>query len=79
MVDHFHILAPFYDRLMGPPDAAHLAGLLKLPIALAEKIAGMQSRFLRPQDIRDKMRHCGLKSYIETGRRFAAWIVGDKL
>ena len=186
MVDHFHILAPFYDRLMGPPDAAHLAGLLKLPssgwlldagggtgrasrplrrwvgrivvcdvcermlararnrnlnavraraeqlpfpdeafdrilvvdalhhfndqaaaiadfarvltpggrlvveefdadrrvvrwFALAEKIARMQSRFLRPQDIRDEMRHCGLKSYVETGRRFAAWIVGDKL
>jgi hypothetical protein len=48
-------------------------------IALAEKIARMQSRFLRPQDIRDKMRYCGLKSHIEGGRRFAAWIVGDKL
>jgi demethylmenaquinone methyltransferase/2-methoxy-6-polyprenyl-1,4-benzoquinol methylase len=33
MVDHFHILAPLYDRLMGPPDAAHLAGLLNLPAA----------------------------------------------
>ena len=79
MLDHFHILAPFYDCLMGPPDAAYLAGLLKLPIALAEKIARMQSRFLRPQDIRDMMRNCGLKSYIENGRRLAAWIVGDKL
>jgi demethylmenaquinone methyltransferase/2-methoxy-6-polyprenyl-1,4-benzoquinol methylase len=33
MVDHFHLIAPFYDRLMGPPDAARLADLLKLPTA----------------------------------------------
>ena len=33
MLDHFHILAPVYDRLMGTPDAARLAALLKLPSA----------------------------------------------
>lgn len=186
MSDYFHILAPFYDRLMGPPDAAHLAGLLKLPsegwmldggggtgrssrplqpwvgrlvvcdacermlakahgkqlhavcaraeqmpfpdgafdrilvvdalhhftdqaaaiadfarvlapggrivveefdagrravqwIAWAEKLALMRSRFLKPQEIRDLMRSCGLKSQVENGRRYATWILGDKL
>ena len=31
MLDHFHMLAPFYDRLLGAPHAARLAVLLKLP------------------------------------------------
>lgn len=33
MLDHFDILAPFYDRLMGAPDVARLAQLLRLPTA----------------------------------------------
>ncbi len=33
MVDHFRLIAPFYDRLMGAPDAGRLADLLKLPTA----------------------------------------------
>jgi demethylmenaquinone methyltransferase/2-methoxy-6-polyprenyl-1,4-benzoquinol methylase len=33
MVDHFQIIAPFYDRLMGMPDAGRLADLLRLPTA----------------------------------------------
>lgn len=186
MLDYFHILAPYYDRLMGPPDAGRLAVLLKLPcggwlldggggtgrasgplrpkvgrlvvsdpcermlgrartrklhavkacaehlpfrdecfdrilvvdalhhfadqaaaisdfartlkpggrivveefdarrrtvrvIALAERLVGMQSRFLRPQAIRDMMRRGGLRPHIENGPRLAAWIVGDKV
>jgi demethylmenaquinone methyltransferase/2-methoxy-6-polyprenyl-1,4-benzoquinol methylase len=31
--DHFRYLAPFYDRLLGPPDADRLARILKLPVA----------------------------------------------
>lgn len=31
MLDHFDILAPFYDRLMGAPDVARLTQLLRLP------------------------------------------------
>jgi hypothetical protein len=31
MLDHFNIMAPFYDRLMGAPDVERLAALLKLP------------------------------------------------
>jgi hypothetical protein len=64
MLDHFDILAPFYDRLMGAPDA--------------EKIVLMQSRFFRPQDIRHMMRIHGLKAEIAVRHRFAAWVVGDK-
>lgn len=185
MLDHFHILAPVYDRLMGTPDAARLAALLKLPsagwlldggggtgrasnplrswvgrvvvsdpcarmlarardknllavraraeqlpfregsfdrilvvdalhhfadpaaairdfartltpggrivieefdagrkivqlIAIAEKIAWMPSRFLRPQVIQYMMSACGLHARVERGPRFAVWIVGDK-
>jgi len=31
MLDHFDILAPVYDRLIGPPDPARLTALLRLP------------------------------------------------
>jgi SAM-dependent methyltransferase len=30
-MDHFRLLAPFYDRVMGPPDVDQLSGLLRLP------------------------------------------------
>jgi demethylmenaquinone methyltransferase/2-methoxy-6-polyprenyl-1,4-benzoquinol methylase len=32
MLDHFGFLAPFYDRVIGPPDPARLRGLLRLPV-----------------------------------------------
>jgi ubiquinone/menaquinone biosynthesis C-methylase UbiE len=32
MLDHFGILAPFYDRLIQPPDTGRLQALLELPI-----------------------------------------------
>jgi len=32
MIDHFDILAPLYDRLIGPPDPAQLRDLLRLPV-----------------------------------------------
>ncbi len=31
MCSHFDLLAPLYDRLMPPPDAAHLRAFLRLP------------------------------------------------
>ncbi|MFV9505344.1 MAG: class I SAM-dependent methyltransferase [Oscillochloridaceae bacterium umkhey_bin13] len=33
MLDHFDLLAPLYDRVIGPPDPAHLRELLGLPTA----------------------------------------------
>lgn len=33
MRDHFGFFAPFYDRLFGPPDPAHLLDFLQLPAA----------------------------------------------
>ncbi len=32
MLDHFDIIASFYDRLIGPPDISRLHRLLKLPV-----------------------------------------------
>ena len=32
MLDHFDIIASFYDRLIGPPDTSRLSRLLKLPV-----------------------------------------------
>lgn len=31
MIDHFGLLAPLYDRVIGPPDPARLRELLRLP------------------------------------------------
>jgi ubiquinone/menaquinone biosynthesis C-methylase UbiE len=33
MFDHFRLLAPIYDRVIGPPDPARLRELLQLPTA----------------------------------------------
>ena len=33
MLDHFGFLAPFYDRVIGPPDPARLLEHLRLPVA----------------------------------------------
>jgi demethylmenaquinone methyltransferase/2-methoxy-6-polyprenyl-1,4-benzoquinol methylase len=33
MFDHFGLLAPIYDRVIGPPDAGRLRDLLRLPAA----------------------------------------------
>lgn len=33
MFDHFGFLAPYYDRVFGPPDPARLRELLRLPVA----------------------------------------------
>ena len=33
MIDHFDVLAPMYDRLIGSPDPAQLGDLLRLPTA----------------------------------------------
>jgi ubiquinone/menaquinone biosynthesis C-methylase UbiE len=46
--------------------------------ALAEKIALMQSRFFRPQDIRGMMQVHGLRAEIAARRHFTVWIVGQK-
>ena len=33
MLDHFGFLAPYYDRVIGPPDPVRLQSLLRLPVA----------------------------------------------
>ena len=33
MLDHFGFIAPYYERVFGPPDPARLLSLLRLPAA----------------------------------------------
>lgn len=33
MFNHFRLLAPLYDRVIGPPDPSHLMDVLDLPVA----------------------------------------------
>jgi len=33
MLDHFGFIAPYYERVIGPPDPARLMSLLRLPVA----------------------------------------------
>ena len=40
MPDHFGLLAPIYDRVIGPPDVARLRHLLKLPAPVRMLDAG---------------------------------------
>lgn len=47
-------------------------------LALAEKIMGMRSRFLRPVEIREMIGVNGLSAEIEHPNRYTAWIIVDK-
>jgi len=48
-------------------------------IALAEKIALMQSHFLSPLEIQDELLRCNLKTRIEKDSQFTAWIIAEKV
>ena len=47
-------------------------------LALAEKVMGMRSRFLRPAEIQALIATAGVRSKIEHPDRFTAWIIADK-
>lgn len=47
-------------------------------LALAEKVMGMRSRFLRPAEIREMMGSNGTSIKIEHPNRYTAWIIADK-
>jgi ubiquinone/menaquinone biosynthesis C-methylase UbiE len=47
-------------------------------IALAEKLALMQSHFLYPEEIRDELARYGLRTAIEEDSQFNTWVIGDK-
>lgn len=47
-------------------------------VAVAEKVALMQSHFLYPAEIRDLLAAQGLQTRIEGDGRFTAWVIGDK-
>lgn len=44
MLDHFGLLAPFYDRLFSPPDPGQLRQLLDLPAPLMLDVGGGTGR-----------------------------------
>ena len=69
------ILKPDGRLVIEEPDLNRFS--VKL-IAVAEKIALMQSHFYYPRDIRDKLTALGVEAKIETDGRFAAWIIADK-
>jgi demethylmenaquinone methyltransferase/2-methoxy-6-polyprenyl-1,4-benzoquinol methylase len=47
-------------------------------IALAEKIALMQSHFMYPEEIRNELTGHGLRAHIEKDSHFTAWVIADK-
>jgi demethylmenaquinone methyltransferase/2-methoxy-6-polyprenyl-1,4-benzoquinol methylase len=47
-------------------------------LALAEKVMGMRSRFLRPAEIREMMGSNSMSTKIEHPSRHTAWIIVDK-
>ena len=47
-------------------------------IALAEKIALMQSHFMYPEEIRNELTGHGLRAHIEEDSHFTAWVIADK-
>jgi demethylmenaquinone methyltransferase/2-methoxy-6-polyprenyl-1,4-benzoquinol methylase len=47
-------------------------------LALAERLACMRSRFLRPREIRAMLAEKAVRVKIRTGRFGHAWIIGDK-
>ncbi|MFO7709814.1 MAG: class I SAM-dependent methyltransferase [Desulfobacterales bacterium] len=75
LADLVRVLMPGGRMVIQEFDANRAAVRL---IALAEKAAGMGSRFLRPQDIRDLLAARGLSVRILAGRFYSAWIVADK-
>jgi demethylmenaquinone methyltransferase/2-methoxy-6-polyprenyl-1,4-benzoquinol methylase len=48
-------------------------------IALAEKIALMQSHFLSPLEIQDELLRYDLKTRIEKDSQFTAWVIAEKV
>ena len=68
------VLAPGGRLIIEEPDIEHFS--VKL-IALAEKLALMQSHFLRPEEIRAQLLELGYSAQIERSS-FVAWVVVDK-
>jgi ubiquinone/menaquinone biosynthesis C-methylase UbiE len=75
LADLARVLAPGGRLLIEDFDADRPAVRL---MALAEKAAGMGSRFLRPREIRDMLCTHGLAVEVRSGRALTVWIIADK-
>lgn len=75
LAEMVRVLAPGGRLVIQEFDARRTAVRL---IALAEKAAGMGSRFLRPQQIGDMLAEHGVSVRIQAGRCCTVWIAADK-
>jgi ubiquinone/menaquinone biosynthesis C-methylase UbiE len=73
--DLARVLKPAGKLVIEEPNIRHFR--VKL-IALAEKIALMQSRFLSPEVIQDELISQGLQARIEEDSQFTAWVIAEK-
>ena len=70
------VLAPGGRMLVAEPDIARAGGRL---VALLERLALMDSRFLRPNEIAGILAAQGLSPRIERNESSSVWIIADKL
>ena len=69
------VLKPGGRLVIEEPDLRRFA--VKM-VAVAEKVALMQSHFYYPHEIQEMIAAQGLSTQIVTDGSFAAWIVADK-
>lgn len=75
IADLWRVLAPGGRLVIEEPDIRRLA--VKF-VALAERLALMQSRFLSPQDMGQMLGAAGAQVAVHANHAFNVWVVADK-
>lgn len=75
LAELWRVLAPGGRLVIEEPDIRH--GRVKM-IALLEKLAWMQSRFVAPEALQHRLHTLGARAQVERDGHFTAWIVADK-
>jgi ubiquinone/menaquinone biosynthesis C-methylase UbiE len=76
VTDLWRVLAPGGRLLIEEPNIDRLS--VKL-VALAERVALMQSRFFSPRDMGQMLQSVGAQVAIHSNHAFNAWVVADKV